>query len=292
MQIINRFPLFVFLLLELNIPVFCQEVTTSVHGNSVLFADYLIRRGLYDEALQALDILKSGDPCTRDSFLYYKGWAYYNMKELNPSAEHLMMVSPNSPFYYKAQFFASYNLAYLGELSKASDILDALVKNDTVYQELASLERAGIALLDRNLNAYNSSALYLKGNDFRLAEAEQYIKQFAEEIQKFPRKSAILAAIMSAVVPGSGKIYAGKTGEGISAFLTVSILALVAGENYFKAGIGAARTMIFGSLFCLSYAANIYGSVYAVKAYRNEFYKTMDYRILFHMHIPLRNIFN
>jgi TM2 domain-containing membrane protein YozV len=76
---------------------------------------------------------------------------------------------------------------------------------------------------------------------------------------KPPYKSSALAGILSAVIPGSGKIYVGEWGDGITAFLVTGLLAFLAYDN-FRAD-HTTRAWIFTGLGAFFYAGNIYGSI-------------------------------
>ena len=102
----------------------------------------------------------------------------------------------------------------------------------------------------------------------------------------------MLAGVYSAVLPGAGKFYAGRKKQGIASFLPILSLGAITYESYRKAGIKNARTLVFGSLFSVFYVGNIWGSVLAVKIKQKEFDREYDNKILFDMHIPLRNLYN
>lgn len=102
----------------------------------------------------------------------------------------------------------------------------------------------------------------------------------------------MLAGIYSALIPGAGKFYAGKKKQGIAAFLPILSLGAITYESYRKAGIRNARTIAFGSIFSVFYIGNIWGSALAVKIKDKEFNREYDNKILFDMHIPLRNLYN
>lgn len=78
--------------------------------------------------------------------------------------------------------------------------------------------------------------------------------------------SPALAALLSALVPGSGKIYTGDYSDGITALLTTSLFAYLTVIN-FKAGHDI-RGYIFGAAALGFYAGNVYGS-YAAARHRN-----------------------
>jgi TM2 domain-containing membrane protein YozV len=74
-----------------------------------------------------------------------------------------------------------------------------------------------------------------------------------------PYKSPALAGILSAVIPGSGKMYVGEWGDGITALLVTGLFAFLAYDN-FQAD-HTTRAWIFTGLGAFFYAGNIYGSV-------------------------------
>jgi len=69
------------------------------------------------------------------------------------------------------------------------------------------------------------------------------------------------------------------------------MLGAITYENYRKEGFRNYKTITFGSLLTVFYAANIYGSVYSVKIYREEFNQQLHHAVLFNMHIPIRTVF-
>ena len=80
-----------------------------------------------------------------------------------------------------------------------------------------------------------------------------------------PIKDPALAGIMSAVIPGSGKMYVGEWSDGIMALVTTGLFAFLAYDN-FRAGHNT-RAWIFTGLGAFFYAGNVYGSVAAAQIY-------------------------
>jgi len=74
-----------------------------------------------------------------------------------------------------------------------------------------------------------------------------------------PYKSPVLAGILSAIIPGSGKMFVGEWGDGITALVVTSLFAFLAYDN-FRAD-HTTRAWIFTGLGAFFYAGNIYGSV-------------------------------
>ena len=105
-----------------------------------------------------------------------------------------------------------------------------------------------------------------------------------DQYPRLPEKSETLAAAMSAVLPGSGYIYADRVGDGITAFLINALfiagtIAAVNAENYGLAGV-------VGGIGLPFYLGNIYGSANAAKKWnlgvkrelRNKVFLTLDFK--------------
>lgn len=102
--------------------------------------------------------------------------------------------------------------------------------------------------------------------------------------RKLPHKSETLAAVLSAIIPGSGYIYAGRYGDGITAFLIngLWIAGAVTGiqaDYYAIAGVLAGVGLPF-------YFGNVYGSANAAKKwnlqikrdFRDQAYLSLDFK--------------
>lgn len=106
--------------------------------------------------------------------------------------------------------------------------------------------------------------------DLPLAIQDSYIAYL-----KYRDRKPWRAAIYSAIVPGSGKLYAGHKKAFLPNFLTHVAVGFQAGEAISKHGLRSAISIVNLSIFAFYYASNIYGSARAVKTkqkeYRNQF---------------------
>ncbi len=185
------------------------------------------------------------------------------------------------------------SLYKMGRFDEAASVVDQTTKksvfcNDAEYIKLVSLYRSKT---DENFKGAISSARITNDNWFNNIEkllrfdlfltnsllSESFMllpfktdektvaKNFYERKQNPPYKSPLTAALFSAIVPGSGKIYAGKTSDGILAFLTTGVFTFLAYDN-FNAKHNF-RGWLFGGLAALFYAGNVYGSAAAAQIY-------------------------
>lgn len=258
------------------------------------FAQYLQDKDAVPEAIR---VLEQVDTITlsraqKDSLFYMLGWAAYSVRQLDRSIGAFLKVSSDNPKYDKSRFFAAYCQAFQGRRDSASDGLRQLDLPDSALRELRSFQLAGIALLKRDYKAFLPEQQQFTYSSYIFEKEERRMQLYYDKLKGFKHKSPVLAGVYSALVPGLGKWYAGKKRQGIAAFLPIISLAALTYEGYRKDGVKSARFIGFGALFSVFYIGNIWGSTLSVKIRRNEFYKEYDNKILFDMHIPLRNFFN
>lgn len=83
-------------------------------------------------------------------------------------------------------------------------------------------------------------------------------------------KSPLLAASMSAVVPGSGKFYTKDWKDGLIGFFTIGAAAYQSVRGFQRRGVSSAYGWIFGGFAAGFYLGNIYGSAASAKRYNKR----------------------
>lgn len=258
------------------------------------FARYLHDKTMYEEAAYVLQQINSLplDAAEKDSLYFWQGWNAYTTKSLKLAAHKLLLVSDSAGFACKSHFFGAYCLAFERDTLQARQALYTLLVKDSIEEEMKYFQLAGISLLQRNFPAYDTLKKKFTFSSYIMEEEEKRMNTYYERLYHFKKKSPFLAGLYSAVIPGAGKIYAGKKKQGIGSFFPVVSLAALTWEAYNRGGVKSARFITFGSLFSLFYVGNIWGSVVAVKVKQRELNNLYDNKILFDMHIPLRNLYN
>jgi hypothetical protein len=84
------------------------------------------------------------------------------------------------------------------------------------------------------------------------------------------KKSPALAALMSAVVPGTGKAYSKNWKDGIVSLFFTAGMAFQSYRNFNKFGTNNHRGWIYGGIGLGFYLGNIYGSVKSTKDYNRK----------------------
>lgn len=296
-----------FLWLLLAVPAAAQQMETPADsaGRNVLrgwhdtgthadtsFLRYLYDRQLFADLLTETGRLRLVNP--RDftpAFLHYEGMAYYFRKQLDPAARSLAGIPDQSVYGNQARLYGAFSLAYLRKTAEARNVLTHWQPTDSLFRSVKNLELAGIALLDRDIHAFDAVQKRFTGSYYAISQQETNLESYRQAILRQKNKKPWKAAVLSAAVPGLGKLYAGKPGQGIASFLQCLVMGLQAYEGLRKDGPGSARFLIFSSLFSVFYAGNIWGSAFAVQIKKKEFNDRVNEQILFDLHIPLRTVF-
>ncbi len=138
-------------------------------------------------------------------------------------------------------------------------------------KEIWRLQLLSAALFQKKTEDF--SLVYNSGKcldpNFSLLEFSMYINNV--EISRRKKKSGFVAGLLSTVLPGLGKIYAGKPHESLTAFLPVVFNLAQAAEGYYYKKLDSPHLYIFGSIGTVFYVSNIYGSAKAASRKNQEF---------------------
>lgn len=249
------------------------------------FVEYLIGNNMEADAVT---LLTRGRYHASDTLHYLRGWAEYSARYLEDASASFDLVPKDSPFYDKSLFFNVISNAHIGRYSRSAELLRSY---DGPYRELKSLEEAGIALLEGRAADYITAANRFTFSQYALTDSERQLQGIYNQRYYGAVKSPALAAAASAVVPGLGKVYAGRLAEGVSSFLAVGSLAAITAENWTRHGLKDWKTILFGTVGTIFYIGNIYGSYLSVSIQNEELKDAQDTAILYHIHIPLRSVF-
>jgi hypothetical protein len=260
----------------------------SAQSPDIRFLDHLYQTGLHQETIDYLGFLSHSS----DTGFYYLGKAYYQQRKLEASIRAFSAISDRHGSWQKeAMFLSSFQSSYLRNFKEAKGFLDRLSIETKLDSALLGHQLMGLALLNRDLNKFDSLSILMVSDQYQVSSYQNKLRENAALIQTFKPRSPVLAGVFSAFLPGAGKIYAGRTGEGIAALLTMSILGFQTREAIRKDGINSVRAILYGSVASVFYVGNIWGSVFSVKVARREFNDQVDDSILLNMHVPLRLVF-
>jgi TolA-binding protein/TM2 domain-containing membrane protein YozV len=291
-------PALILLLLLILLPL---TVTTCLADESIVLTgevqmrlgDAFMAEGEYYRAITEYKryVILFPDGSHGDTALFRIGMAYYQGMEYQPAAESFALVRsrfPASPHAADAAYHEGVCNTKLNRLDKAAVAFEAAAAARGAI-DVAPKARLGHALVqfDRGDTVQTRADLNRFMEEFpdhpRAGKVRDALTLLSPDGPS-PRKSPLVAGILSAIVPGSGHAYAGHYGDGATAlllnglFITGAVVA-IGQENYAAAGA-------IGLIGLPFYLGNIYGAANAASKWnlgvrrelRDRLAVTLDYR--------------
>ncbi|MGD0710471.1 MAG: hypothetical protein ABR968_04760 [Bacteroidales bacterium] len=266
------------------------QFNQSYH-EQINFAKYLLKNNMPEDCISLLQNEMNIKNCSteqKDTVFNLLGHAYFDNKAYDSSAYYFSNVSLSDRGEGESKFLSAYSYTLIQDYSKGIERIKLVDTADVKTKELRNFELSGIYLLSRDTSAFSKQSKSFSYSYNDMNEQEKNIVKLDNDYKNLKHNSGALAGMMSAVVPGLGKVYAGKTGQGLSSFLPVTLMGLMTWEAYKKAGPSSARFILTAGLFSVFYIGNIWGSVLSVSVSRSEKNNEINNQILLNLRIPLQ----
>lgn len=172
---------------------------------------------------------------------------------------------------FKSLFFSSSladesRLEFLKSLFLSKDLMNlrqlSIDENYTTEKFSHEIERLNfISYFFDNKTLPDSNRFFSAFADSNRTE----IKKFYYQKKNPDKKNPVTAALLSAAIPGLGKIYTGEIGDGITSLITTGLLVFLSANNFQHDH--NFRGWLFAGFAALSYGGNIYGSAASAQIY-------------------------
>ena len=251
-----------------------QQIDFQSPQNIKLFADFLFCDKDYLRAIEEYEIyLKIVDD---DSIQFKIAIGYSAMSDFGNAVSNLSQIKKTSPFYEQSKIEMLKSL-YLQNLDSVFYLYaDKLINSKSIYSDNAyRLKNTSLLLSQDELPEKDKFLI-----PFEDAE-KNAISDFYDLKKNPPYKSEALAGILSAIIPGAGKIYTKEYGDGITAFLLTGLFAYLAYTNFEHDH--PTRAWIFTALGAGFYAGNIYGSIASAQIFNAKINFEFDEGVKFYL---------
>jgi TM2 domain-containing membrane protein YozV len=242
----NIFTILIFLL-----PVgFSQQNVFHTPQNIKLFADYLFCDKDYLRAIEEYE--KYLKTFRNDTIEFKIAYGFSQIADYKNALDKLSSINRSSAFY-DFSLLEKLKLFYLeNKIDTFFYEADKISSDRSVYGSTLKFKNI-VTLLEKELPERN---YFISPFD----ETEKpVVEKFYKQKKNPPYKSELTAGLLSAIIPGAGKIYTKNYGDGITAFLLTGIFAYLAYDNFQHNH--QTRAWIFTALGAGFYVGNIYGSV-------------------------------
>ena len=226
--------------------------------NRLKFGNYLFADKDYLRAsVEFKEYLKSFDD---DTVRFKYSLCLFNIGKYEEASDNFKTLFYGNPFTEKARLYFYESYFFGKDYKDLRDLVDQQNYKSTQYsKEIERLNNISYLMDDSRLPEMNS---FLSVFD---DSVQSSIAKFYYQKKNPKHKNPVTAAIFSAIIPGSGKIYTGEIGDGITAFITTALSAYLAYSN-FKAEHNF-RGWLFTGLTAFFYAGNVYGSAASAQIY-------------------------
>lgn len=230
-----------------------------------LFAAHLFcEHDFLRAALEYDRLLSSG---YADTAAFFAAISYQHNGSYQKAAERLGSIEMTSSFYTNAKTEYLKTLFIAGSYNQLlSEEVNYESENDTIITAYNRLAFFSQLLSDGDTKELSQPPAALFANE--TASLDSVVTPYYDPGYRSPT----VAALLSAVIPGSGKIYTGYFGDGITSLLVTGLLGFLSYDNFQQEN--TFRGWLFGGLTAFFYAGNIYGSAVSAKLHNTEF----DYR--------------
>ncbi len=220
-----------------------------------------------------------------DSLLFINAKVYYQQQQFHQAKRFWAALDSVSQLYSKAKLLEIHTNMQLKNWTEARKELS--VFNHQRYAEIHTLEQAALDLLQRK-----SEIQFPKQENKPILYANSYnkLESINQQIKQYHPKRMWLAGTLSAILPGLGKVYAGRPYEGLAAFWAVAGLGILTAEQASKNGLSNYRTLAAASLFTVFYLGNIYGASISARLQNEEFNHETNHQILLAIRIPVEQL--
>lgn len=223
---------------------FAQSNPLKSNENRKLFADFLFCEADY---LRAAEEYESLDKSFITDTVLFKIAKSYSVTGNNEKALNYFSSIPSHSTFF------SHSLLYQTKIHFINDDMNSLL-NIVNQQNSTEMKKLSIAFYLKNNQTDSVDMISLPSDDDMMT-----FKNLYEVRKNPPYKSEVLAGILSAIIPGSGKIYTENYGDGITALLLTGLFTYLAYDNFQNAH--KFRAYLFTGLATGFYLGNIYGSV-------------------------------
>lgn len=243
--------LLIIYLILLNSVQFAQNLDLKSPQNIKSFADYLFCEKDY---LRAIDEYENYLHIKDDDSIQFKvAYGFLEMRRFENAIQNFAKVKPTSAFYEATKIEKLKTFYLLNDSLKFISEADSIITSESPFANNALKLKNVALLLTNNLPDKNK---FLKPFD---AYQKKDVLSFYNQKTNTGYKSETVAGLLSAIIPGSGKIYTESYSDGITAFLLTGLFGYLAYTNFDHDH--NLRAWIFTAVASGFYAGNVYGSV-------------------------------
>ncbi len=254
-----------------------EEVTDYYSPENVLkFADHLFSQGDFLRAISEYQRYLFSQPIDNEEVRLKIALCYRlggKPEKSIQAFQNLLSDSSDSKFVSSAYYQIGVSYFLMEQFGKSVEFLKSSlpsisdVKYSTNAQQVIGLSY----LMQREWFSAEKIFNNLQQSDvIEVRENASLYSNYAKQGQQLPKRSPLLAGLMSTIIPGSGRLYTGRINDAITSLITVGIAGWQAYDGFNRDGLSSVKGWTLGTLSGIFYLGNIYGSVLSARVYNDH----------------------
>ena len=226
-------------------------------NNRIAFGNYLFCDRDYLRAIDEFNSVLIID--WNDSLQFKVATSYYRMDMFDKSIIEFQKIKTDVKLIKLANLESIRSIYMIGDYNNLRDEINNYFIVMGESQKLSKLYNYSLLM---DYSELPEKSIYL--SHFNSEEGEKISEYYSWKSDP-PYKSPTKAALMSALIPGLGKIYADEVGDGITSLLLTGLFTYLAVDKF--QNDQTASGLLYASIAAFFYSGNIYGSATAVQNY-------------------------
>ncbi len=262
-------------LLFISLSGFSQDIFTP--KNSEKYADYLLKSGQYELAAKEYERLVFFSP-ESDSMKTLLLRSYRLADQTDLALQRLQGIYPEiAQIPYSPAVEISKLYFIKRDWNAASEFWNS---NNSLSSDDKSLLKTTVLIFENDFSKARETIKGVKNEENPLGIAYKSILE-----KETHKKSPALAAMISMVLPGSGKAYSKNWKDGIVSLFFTAGMSIQAYRSFNKHGFNNYRGWIYSGIGFGFYLGNIYGGVKSTKDYNRKKINTLQHEASNHFNL-------
>lgn len=265
--------------LILSRPLFADSLGVNYYSakNVHRFAQMLVNDQDYIRAIGEYKRLFFISDTSKDSITFKIASCFEKANDFENALTYyhkLIKNYPQSALTEISYYQIAANLYHQNKFSASSDIIDSLLQrtsSSVVKEDLLYLKGINFVYQNEwnNANSHFSNAASQFYDD-QIKHKFSEMAAFTKNIQTLTHRKPYLAALLSTIIPGSGKIYCSQTGDGLFSLFLITLTSALSWAGFNDKGIKSIKGWTMGSAASVLYLGNIYGSMLAAERFNDK----------------------
>lgn len=284
----------IFLLLQ-NVDA---QQDSAMQKFSISFTEYLLKEHLYNDSGLYLQL----HPTSNTSYYYaIEKLKFQSQKFSDEKLNKFCLLDESkseAPYQNQYLLYAKLNqlhqafdympeniLAFFNENKTRESIWHIAYINSTAdstkWKKVFAIQQ-----LTKNLMVHDTIAFKKGYENFKTNYPHQFnysletMMNNYNDLQNIKNKNVLKAGLLSAVIPGAGKMYYGNWGQGFAALFTTALITAEAYSGFKKKGVKSIHGWAYTGLFSVFYVGNIWGTVIGLKVKQRKAYENINHNLL------------